>query len=225
VSGAQVDHLVIAARTLDEGDAWCEAIFGITPGPGGRHPLMGTHNRVFAIGSTAHPRAYLEIIAIDPAARAPGRRRWFDLDQPRLRAAVAREPRLVHFVARCEHGGDALEALRATGADAGEFVAAERDTPSGTLRWRLTLREDGGRPGDGTVPALIEWSGAHPADSLGASGVTLRALSAVHPDVHRLQQAWRAIGLREAAAHEGAVDLVATFDSPRGTVTLHSDGA
>jgi hypothetical protein len=31
----QLDHLVVAARTLDEGVAWCEATLGVTPGPGG----------------------------------------------------------------------------------------------------------------------------------------------------------------------------------------------
>ena len=35
---AQVDHLVIAASTLDEGVAWCERTLGMTPGPGGEHP-------------------------------------------------------------------------------------------------------------------------------------------------------------------------------------------
>ena len=34
-----VDHLVIAAATLDEGVAWCEATLGVTPGPGGRHAI------------------------------------------------------------------------------------------------------------------------------------------------------------------------------------------
>jgi hypothetical protein len=225
VNRAQVDHLVVAARSLDEGAAWCEATFGVTPGPGGRHGLMGTHNRVFSIGSAGYPRAYFEIIALDPAARAPGRRRWFDLDEPQLQAAVAREPRLVHFVARCEHAAGALEALRATGHDPGELVAAERETPGGTLRWQLTIREDGRRLARGTLPALIEWAGAHPADTMRPSGVALRSLAAVHPDVRQLQQAWRAIGLRGAVAHEGAHDLVATFQSPRGAVTLHSNGA
>ena len=39
---AQLDHLVIMANSLDEGVAWCEATLGVTPGPGGEHPLMGT---------------------------------------------------------------------------------------------------------------------------------------------------------------------------------------
>jgi hypothetical protein len=46
-----VDHLVIAAASLEEGVAWCEATLGVTPGPGGEHPLMGTHNRLLRIAT------------------------------------------------------------------------------------------------------------------------------------------------------------------------------
>jgi hypothetical protein len=46
----ELDQFVVAARTLDEGAAWCEATLGIAPGLGGKHPLMSTHYRVFAIG-------------------------------------------------------------------------------------------------------------------------------------------------------------------------------
>jgi hypothetical protein len=49
--GATVDHLVVIAHTLDQGVAWCEQTLGITPGPGGKHPLFGTHNRLFKIAT------------------------------------------------------------------------------------------------------------------------------------------------------------------------------
>ena len=70
---ARIDHLVIAARTLDEGVRWCEATLGVAPGPGGTHPLMGTHNRLLSIASDEFAQAYLEIIAIDPARRRDAR--------------------------------------------------------------------------------------------------------------------------------------------------------
>ena len=98
MSAVFVDHLVIGARTLAEGVAWCEATLGVVPGPGGRHPLMGTHNRLLKIAGAAYPDAYLEIIAIDPGAPAPARRRWFGLDEVDLRAG----PRLLHVVAQGE---------------------------------------------------------------------------------------------------------------------------
>ena len=67
-----LDHLVVAAASLDDGVRWCEATFGITAGPGGRHALMGTHNRLFSIAGPDFPDAYFEIIAIDPGAPPPG---------------------------------------------------------------------------------------------------------------------------------------------------------
>ena len=81
----RIDHLIVAAATLDEGVAWCEAVLGITPGPGGRHPLMGTHNRLFKIATPTFPDAYFEIIALDPQAPPPQRVRWFGLDESDLR--------------------------------------------------------------------------------------------------------------------------------------------
>ena len=50
-----LDHLVVIAPTLADGVAWCESTLGVTPGPGGEHPLMGTHNRLIHISSpTGH---------------------------------------------------------------------------------------------------------------------------------------------------------------------------
>ena len=81
----RLDHLVEMADTLAEGVAWCEATLGVTPGPGGEHPLFGTHNRLLTVESAAFPLAYLEIIAINSEAAAAGRisagsqKRWFDM--------------------------------------------------------------------------------------------------------------------------------------------------
>ncbi len=102
VGACRVDHLVIVARNLDQGVAWCESTLGITPGPGGEHALFGTHNRLFKIATPANPLAYCEIIAINSgAARADKSlaKRWFDMDDAALQAAVAKAPQLVHFVA------------------------------------------------------------------------------------------------------------------------------
>ena len=65
---ASLDHLVIMATSLEQGVAWCEATLGATPGPGGEHPLMGTHNRLLKIASPGFAGAYLEIIAINSIA-------------------------------------------------------------------------------------------------------------------------------------------------------------
>src|SRR5205085_6962675 len=141
--------------------------------------------------------AYFEIIAIDPEAPAPAHKRWFDLDDERLRAAIAVEPRLIHFVASTNEGSRAVAALSEFGIDRGPLVPAERDTPAGLLRWKISVRPDGARLFDGTLPTLIEWDSRHPADSLPDCGVSLVSLAAAHPQSVQLRQCFEAIGLQQ----------------------------
>ena len=136
----ELDHLVIAARTLEEGVAWCARVLHAAPGGGGPHPLMGTHNRVMSIASPVFERAYLEVIAIDPLATPPGRVRWFDLDDPQLRRDIEVQPRLIHWVARTDDIERAVATLKSRGLDAGRVVTASRAAPAGELRWRITWR-------------------------------------------------------------------------------------
>lgn len=208
-----LDHLVVACRSLDAGRAWCEATFGVAPAPGGRHVWMGTHNLLLSLASRRFPKAYLELIAIDPEAPAPARPRWFDLDDASLQAAIA-EPRLVHWVARSDDIEAAATALRAAGRDPGVIVAAERMTPRGMLRWRITLPHEGRRPMGGAVPLLIQWGDVHPTDSLPRSGVSLEAL-----EISGVSASLAAC-LQDAAVGTSREPLVALLDSPRGKVRL-----
>lgn len=227
---AQIDHLVIAARTLDEGVAWCEATLGVTPGPGGAHPLMGTHNRLISIATDAFPQAYLEIIAIDPSkqpTRAAGLHRWFDLDDATLQAELAQHgPRLIHFVARVPDAAAALHALAAgpTPIDRGPLVEASRDTAAGRLDWKISVRDDGQRLFYGALPTVIEWGPVHPADTMPPSGITLTELHATHPRPEMLQAAHEALGLAQVPVEAGPPNLVAVLQTPRGPVTLESKG-
>jgi hypothetical protein len=229
---ARLDHLVIAARSLDEGARWCEATFGVASQPGGAHPSMGTHNRLMKIASAAFPRSYLEIIAIDPkakaraaSARGAGRHRWFDLDDADLQLALLRRgPRLVHFVAAVDHAATAQHALASQRIDRGPLVAASRDTAAGRLSWRITVRDDGQRLFYGALPTLIEWGPVHPCDSMAESGVGLRSLELAHPRTSDLEAALHAIDLREVPLMAGPPNLRATFDTPRGLVMLESGG-
>lgn len=182
---------------------------------------MGTHNRLFAIGSPAFARSYFEIIAIDPDAEAPGRARWFDLDAPGLQAALARGPQLVHWVARVPDLDAAVAALAGQGIDAGRVLQGARATPQGELRWRFAMRDDGARLFGGALPMLIEWGATHPADALLDSGVALTALTLAAPDPAPQSQALRALGIA-AAVTAGDPALRATLQTPRGSVTLSS---
>jgi len=217
-SAPALDHLVVAARRLDDGVAWCEATLGVVPDAGGTHPMMGTHNRLLSIASPAFPRAYLEIIAVDPEAPPPPRRRWFDLDDPALRRAIAAEPQLIHWVARCDDIDARCARLRRSDIERGEPIAAERDTPRGILRWRISVRDDGARGFGGALPTLIEWGAMHPADAMPASGVVLEGLAVTGvPDA-----AWpevAAAGVQRAASGPA---LCAELSTPRGRVSLRS---
>ena len=215
-----LDHLVVAARSLDEGLAWCEASFGLRPEAGGQHRFMGTHNRIFSIASAAFPRAYLEIIAIDPALPAPNRPRWFDLDDAAVQRALLHGPQLVAWVARCTDIAAAHTALRAGGIDCGAVLHAERATPNGPLRWRISVRADGRRVLAGAAPALIEWGAAHPTDALGESGVALQAMR-VSGWPAALAALLPAAIERDAALAAAPVTVV--LAGPRGPVTLTSN--
>ena len=215
----ELDHLVVAARTLDEGAAWCEATLGVVPAPGGRHTHMGTHNALLSVGSARFPRSYLEILAIDAEAAAPARRRWFDLDTPQLQAALAAGPRLVHWVARCDGIDRGAAVLRDAGYDVGTPTAAERMTPRGLLRWRITLRDDGGRPARGAVPLLIEWGDVHPCDALADCGVALESV-ALAGVAEVLVDALGAAGASSVRESEPAIAV--RLATPRGTVEIRS---
>jgi glyoxalase-like protein len=221
---SRIDHLVVAADTLDHGVQWCEATLGVTPRPGGEHAQMGTHNRLVRIATPDYPRAYLEIIAINPAARSHARTRWFDLDDPVLQQEIRHQPRLVHFVARTGDAAAALKALRAVGIERGELVAAERATPRGMLRWQISLRRDGQRLFYGGLPTLIQWGEVHPADTLPDAGLALLSLRICHPRAADLRAAHAAIGLQGVIVEVGAPNLAATFATPAGAVTIESEG-
>lgn len=225
---ARVDHLVVVAANLPQGVAWCESTLGITPGPGGQHPLMGTHNRLFRIATVNYPRAYLEIIAIDSGATridtARGRR-WFDMDSEALQSHVAAHgPQLVHFVANTPDVAAAGTALQALGVDRGPALAASRETPRGLLQWQITVRADGQRLFHGGLPTLIQWGDAHPANGMPESGVTLQSLAMHHPDADALRAAHATMGLQGVTVQAGPANLVATLRTPRGVVALQSQG-
>lgn len=219
---ATLDHLVVAARTLDEGVAWCEATLGIEPGPGGRHELMGTHNRLFSIATPALPQAYFEIIAIDPEASRPDRARWFDLDDLRLLDALAQAPRLVHWVARVDDLHQAAAVLQRHGFDRGRVLQASRSTPTGELRWQITVRDDGRRLLGGALPTLIQWDGVHPSTAMPTSGVTLAALRLRASQPQRLAGALQAIGLTAVSVTTGEDALEVELRTPHGERFLSS---
>ena len=212
MSSVALDHIVVAARALAEGCSFIEAHFGVRPQPGGKHVAMGTHNALVGLG----PRQYLEIIAIDPDGEKPARPRWYDLDEPRMRAALAEGPRLIHWAAQT----DDIEAAK---AQARIDLGAVHPISRGDLHWRITIPDDGHLPGAGLVPTLIQWpAGVHPADRLADSAIRLVALAGEHPDPAAIRAAVASLGLSNTlkVTYGRHPRLAAMLRTSRGVVTL-----
>jgi hypothetical protein len=209
---AALDHLVIAAATLEQGENHLEALLGVRPKRGGKHVAMGTHNSVLRLDDGA----YLEIIAVDPEGITPDRPRWFELDTPSMRASLAHGPRLIHWVARC----DDIDAARdLSPADYGLIYPMQRASYS----WRMTIPDDGHLPGGGLLPTLIQWSGSHhPADALDDGHIRVAAVAGAHPEPATIRTSLEGLGLRDVLKVTYAVSprLAAMLRTPRGTVTL-----
>lgn len=209
---AVLDHLVVAAATLEQGEDYFEARLGVRPVRGGKHVAMGTHNSLLKLGE----KTYLEVIAIDPEGVAPGRARWFGLDAASLRTEA--QPRLIHWVARTD---DIFAARRGCTVDCGEVHTMTR----GAFEWRITIPADGHLPGGGLLPTLIQWMDErHPADAMPDAGVRLVALAGAHPEPNAIRSALAALSLSETIKVTFAVTprLAAMLQTTRGPVTLAS---
>ncbi|WP_345813335.1 VOC family protein [Paraburkholderia sp. PREW-6R] len=222
----RLDHLVVSARTLDEGAQYVADALGVAPSGGGAHPLMRTHNRLLNLWGGV----YLEVIAVDPHA-APAsagqatHARLFALDDPATQTRLDNGPYLSHWVARVERP----KRLPAWQAQYPQRIAPIVPMTRGDLTWGLSIPQDGAFPswqgvGDGVLPSLIQWDSVrHPSAALPESGIALRALKAFHPraDVIDEQLKWLgAAHLIDVQPTEGAARLVAEFDTPEGPRTL-----
>ena len=205
------DHLVVGALTLAHGCDWVEQVLGARPQPGGRHAPMGTHNALLGLGR----RFYLEVIAIDPDGQTPARPRWFDLDEPRMKAALAEGPQLIHWAARTND----IDAVARRSPDLGAVTPMAR----GDWSWRITIPDDGHRPGRGLVPTMIQWPDArHPADALPDTGCRLAVLAGEHPEPAAVRTQIAALGLSDMlkVTYAKSPRLAAMIRTPRGVATL-----
>jgi hypothetical protein len=182
-----LDHIVIGCVSLDQGAAYIRDTLGAEMPLGGKHPHMGTHNRLMRVGDTA----YLELIAIDPEAPSPRRPRWYALDDLRQQARLAERPRPIVWIASTR---DIAATLAASPVDLGRATPASR----GDLTWQISGRDDGILPENGLLPGLIEWStGVSPMARMADLGVKLTELRLVAPDPAALGRSLDALG----AAH------------------------
>jgi hypothetical protein len=179
-----LDHLVVAAHTLDQGSAYVQEALGVPMTGGGKHAAVGTHNRVLKLG----PGQYLEVIAIDPEGRQPEFPRWFNLDDPEFQNRLKTRPRLITWVARTENVNALAEAIY------GQRVCV-RPMQRDALRWRFAFTDDGSMPGDGLIPHLIQWDGRmHPSQKMKDAGCRLLSLDGAHIDATYVKRVIASMG-------------------------------
>jgi hypothetical protein len=236
----RLDHLVISARTLDEGTQYVADTLGVAPAGGGSHPLMRTHNRLLNLWDGV----YLEVIAIDPDADAPAsgtdaRPRLFALDAAATHARLASGPHLSHWVVRVERPKD----LPRWQTQYPQRIAPVVPMSRGAFTWGLSVPDDGAFPswqgaGDGIVPTLIQWdTPQHPSDVLPETGLALKSLKGIHPQAEAVAAHLRWLGAAhlialsapDVAEDEGegegggaasTATLVAEIETPSGLRTL-----
>jgi hypothetical protein len=199
-----LDHIAVSALSLEEGANWVESALGVPLAGGGKHPHMGTHNRLLNLGDL-----YLEIIATDPDAPSPAWPRWFDLDHFRG------PPRLTNWICRTD---DLNAALAAAPPGTGTPV----DLARGDYRWRFAVPASGKLPFDDCFPALIQWQGdLHPTKSLRDHGIRLTQLEISHPDAPALEAALKDLADPRVHIQLGPYrSCRATFSTPHGTRVL-----
>ena len=197
---SEIDHLVVTAASLDAGVGHVRRALGVEMQAGGEHVRMGTHNCLLRLGS----KLFLEVIAANPKAPPPGRRRWFQLDEP----GSVRSPRLATWVARCDD-------IRAV---ASETLGLIEPMIRGDFRWLITIPEDGRLGLDGLAPTLIQWqSGNHPADTLKDLGCSLARFEGFHPQPEKVAGALESISFDgEFPVSKGQPRLLAHIDTPGG---------
>ena len=223
-STVRIDHLVVAAPTLEAGVTHVATALDIEPGffsPGGQHPGMGTHNCLLGLWGGV----YLEVIAVDPGAPEPERKRWFGLDSKAVKARLAEGPYLSHWVARVERPRQLTLWQRQYPERIAPLVPMQR----GDFSWQISVPENGALPswkraGDGLLPSLIQWEHAvHPSDRLPDRGIALKRLLGFHGNVASLSKHLEWLGASSLIALEPTLvgpSLVAEIETPSGLRTL-----
>jgi Glyoxalase-like domain len=202
---ATCDHLLWGAADLDAAVAALAERTAVRALPGGRHPDLGTHNALAALGR----KRFLEVIAPDPTL-PPG--------------ALARQlagmktPTLIMWAARTASAAETAARAESAGYQAA-VIEGQRERPDGTIvRWTNVFVSGHGA---GTlIPFFIEWhDGAHPADD-SPQGLRLQAFHAETPQAEPLRAVLTALDVRLPVRRARTTRLVAVLDTPRGRLEL-----
>ncbi len=212
-----LDHLVIAAESLDQGIDYVRATLGVEIPKGGLHKTMGTHNHLMQLGDNT----YLEVIAIDPEGITPDQPRWFSLDDTLTRESLHRQPRLITWVMNT---ADIRHLHQNSSFSIGTPTELSRDN----LRWQIALTADGRLLAHGILPYIIQWhSKPHPSQAMADLGCRLQSLAIHHNRADWLRSMLESIGADHLVSIHALPDnesayLRTSIETPSGTKILTS---
>jgi len=184
-----LDHLTVIAPSLAEGVAHVRACLDLDVPFGQRHAYMGTHNHLLQLGDTI----YLEIVALDPDGVAPGRARWFGLDdQRKVRTDWDNGHRLRGWVART----DMIDTVIAGRAHIfGRKILLPAIDPS----FDFAIPDDGSLPLAGAAPSIIDRRGKpRSMATIADLGARLRSFTLEHPDPDTISDLYRDLAITRA---------------------------
>jgi hypothetical protein len=181
-----LDHLSVIAPSLAEGVSHVRECLDLDIPFGQRHDYMGTYNHLLQLGNSV----YLEIVAVDPEGRRPGRARWFGLDDVgTVRAAWDEGRRLRGWVARAD---DIAAVLSGREAIFGKQVALPFDNPS----FDFSLQDDGSLPLGGAAPSIIDRRGKpRSMATMPDLGARLASFALEHPDSASVANLYRQLNV------------------------------
>ena len=213
----RIDHIVIAAHSLEQGIEYIQAELGVNIPEGGFHATMGTHNHLMRLGNDI----YLELIAINPDAEIPARPRWFGLDEQLMRESLKQSPRLITWVMNTP---DIQRVKQDAAFDIGTPTELRRDN----LRWQIALTDDGRLLGNGLLPYVIQWhSQPHPSVGMADTGCRLLSIEIHHNRIKWVKEKLESVGAESLVnIHEikdtRAPFLLVNIDTPVGAKALTS---
>ena len=202
---AQVDHLVVAIRSLPEGVAEFERLLGVKATVGGKHPGRGTENALVSLGGGT----YLEIIAPQEGATLS------PMDEP-MRGLD--RLRIIGWAVSVSDVGAAASALKAAGFATTPPQPGSRVTPAGeTLQWTTLGLADR----FAVAPFFINWSPStkHPSTT-STGGCELARLTISDPQHANLSSALSAIHVTRVLYADGAPRIEAALRCGTRTATL-----
>ena len=205
---ATLDHFIYAGRDLDAMSAHFEQITGVTPGRGGRHPGMGTHNALLSLGSDI----YFELLAVDPTQKD----KLAGTMGARIDALPS--PRMFAYMLKGQDLAQQQTVLSRHGITADLFDAS-RTTPDGrVLKWRLLVPHD--NPFGDFVPKFIDWLDTPHPSATAKPGCTFESFEIGHPQSAALKRLLIELGASVQVDASDRAHFRLRIASPKGPVVL-----